>query len=44
MVISHAGGTVNLANDQVFIFAGGVLPTGLLSAAGIAMERKFGTR
>ncbi|PKN57474.1 MAG: 4Fe-4S ferredoxin [Deltaproteobacteria bacterium HGW-Deltaproteobacteria-14] len=44
VVISHAGGTVNLANDQVFIFAGGVLPTGLLSAAGIAMERKFGTR
>jgi len=33
-----------LPNDHVFIFAGGVLPTGLLASAGIAMERKFGTR
>ena len=36
--------TTELPNDQVFIFAGGVLPTGLLASAGIAMERKFGTR
>ena len=33
-----------LPNDQVFIFAGGELPTKLLAAAGISMERKFGTR
>ncbi len=29
---------------QVFIFAGGELPTGLLKAVGVQMERKFGTR
>jgi thioredoxin reductase/ferredoxin len=33
-----------LGNDQVFVFAGGVLPTELLAGAGIAMERRFGTR
>lgn len=30
--------------EQVFIFAGGELPTGLLKAVGVQMERKFGTR
>ena len=33
-----------LPNDQVFVFAGGVLPTKLLFGAGIQMERHFGAR
>ena len=32
-----------LPNDQVLVFAGGVLPTELLQRMGISMERKFGT-
>ena len=44
VVLSQDGHAATLPNDQVFIFAGGVLPTGLLASAGIAMERKFGTR
>lgn len=38
------GGEHVVANDQVFVFAGGELPTKLLASAGIAMERRFGTR
>jgi thioredoxin reductase len=33
-----------LANDFVFVFAGGVLPSAFLQRAGIAMERHFGKR
>jgi thioredoxin reductase/Pyruvate/2-oxoacid:ferredoxin oxidoreductase delta subunit len=33
-----------LANDQVFVFAGGVLPTSLLESAGIRIQRHFGKR
>ncbi|TNF36428.1 MAG: FAD-binding protein [Deltaproteobacteria bacterium] len=44
VTMSHGDASVQLPNDQVFIFAGGVLPTGLLAGAGITMERKFGTR
>lgn len=44
VVLRHAGGKVHLPNDQVFVMIGGLLPTGLLESAGIAMERKFGTR
>jgi thioredoxin reductase (NADPH) len=38
------GDPITLPNDQVFIFAGGVLATKTLADAGIAMERKFGTK
>jgi len=33
-----------LPNDQVFVFAGGVLPTKFLAAAGIRLERHHGKR
>lgn len=40
-----AGGEpVVLPNDAVLVFAGGVLPTKLLQAAGIELERHFGKR
>lgn len=34
--------TITLANDLVYIFAGGELPTELLTKAGITVEKKFG--
>ncbi len=37
------GGLHELPNDYVFIFAGGVLPTGFLRTCGIEIETKFGT-
>jgi thioredoxin reductase (NADPH) len=33
-----------LPNDQVFVFAGGVLPTALLKDAGIRLQQHFGKR
>ena len=44
VVLKKDGGTIVVPNQQVFILIGGVLPTGVLAGAGIAMERKFGTR
>lgn len=45
VVLRDAEGNTRLIdNDQVFVFAGGMLPTALLAGAGIAMERRFGTR
>jgi len=44
VVLRHEGGKIHLPNEQVFVMIGGVLPTGLLESAGVAMERKFGTR
>jgi len=44
VVISQGAQVFRLPNDQVFVLIGGILPTGILSEAGIAMERKFGTR
>jgi len=45
VVLRHNDGHDTIIdNDQVFVFAGGVLPTALLASAGIAMERRFGTR
>ena len=38
------GVTEVLPNDQVFVFAGGVLPTAFLKSAGIQLERHFGKR
>jgi len=37
-------GEVVLPNDRVFVFAGGILPTALLTDAGIRLERHFGKR
>jgi len=34
---------VSLPNDAVIVCAGGVLPTGLLKAIGVAVETKYGT-
>lgn len=44
VVLTGAGDDAVLPNDQVFVFAGGVLPTQLLVDAGIRMERHFGMR
>lgn len=44
VVMTQGGDRLRLPNDQVFVLIGGVLPTGVLAEAGIAMERKFGTR
>ena len=37
------GEALTLDNDYVFIFAGGEVPTALLTRLGISLERKFGT-
>lgn len=41
--IDQAGTAITLANDQVFVMIGGVLPTEFLQSVGIEFERKFGT-
>jgi len=42
VMLSQSDGPAVIANDVVIICAGGVLPTALLTAAGIRMETKFG--
>jgi thioredoxin reductase (NADPH) len=37
-------GELVLANDHVFVFAGGILPTSFLKSAGITIQRHFGKR
>jgi len=44
VVLRQGDAEIRVQNDQVFVLIGGILPTGLLSQAGITMERKFGTR
>ncbi len=44
VVLRSTHGEEVLPNDQVFVFAGGVLPTAFLKAAGIQLERHFGKR
>ncbi len=41
--LDQSGTEVTLANDQVFVMIGGVLPTEFLQSIGIEFERKFGT-
>jgi len=41
--IEHQGRTLALANDNVIVCAGGVLPTPFLNKLGIELETKFGT-
>lgn len=40
--IDHRGKLIELANDSVFIFAGGELPNQFLTACGIKMETLYG--
>jgi thioredoxin reductase (NADPH) len=42
--LEQDGKVFTLANDFVFIFIGGVLPTNFLQGMGISIEKKFGTR
>ena len=44
VVLNHGDEEVVLANDFVFVFAGGIMPTKFLSKAGISMQRHFGER
>lgn len=44
VVLTGADGEQVLPNDRVYVFAGGVLPTALLTNAGIRIERHFGNR
>ncbi|MBT3602948.1 MAG: NAD(P)-binding domain-containing protein [Candidatus Latescibacteria bacterium] len=43
VVLDHKGESVKVRNDQVFVFAGGELPTGFLKKIGVAVETKFGS-
>ena len=40
--LSHANRTLQIANDDVIICAGGILPAALLNEAGVEVETKFG--
>ncbi|MBI3580826.1 MAG: NAD(P)-binding domain-containing protein, partial [Nitrospinae bacterium] len=40
--IDHKGNLIDLANDSVFIFAGGELPNEFLKACGIKMDTLYG--
>ncbi len=40
--IDQQGTAITLANDQIFVMIGGVLPTEFLQSVGIEFERKFG--
>lgn len=42
--LNYQGKRVSLANDFVFIFAGGVVPTQFLKDMGISIVKKFGER
>lgn len=42
VILDKDGETVTLPNDQVFIFAGGELPTAFLERVGVQFTRKFG--
>jgi thioredoxin reductase len=42
--LTHEGRAVVVPNDFVFVFAGGILPTKLLTEAGIRLQRHHGKR
>ena len=44
VVLKQQGDEVVLPNDFLFVFAGGVLPTKFLQAAGIVVQRHHGKR
>jgi len=43
VALQHAGGIVELANDDVIVCAGGILPNEFLKRIGIRVETKYGT-
>jgi thioredoxin reductase/NAD-dependent dihydropyrimidine dehydrogenase PreA subunit len=43
VALRHAGGIVELANDDVIVCAGGILPNEFLKRIGIRVETKYGT-
>lgn len=43
VVLDHKGKALKVRNDQVFVFAGGELPTGFLKKIGVTVETKFGS-
>jgi hypothetical protein len=42
VLLSTPDGDVKVPNDQVYIFAGGELPTDFLKNAGIEINKRFG--
>jgi len=44
VLLRHLGEEVVIPNDHLFIFAGGVLPSAFLAAAGVKLQRHFGKR
>jgi thioredoxin reductase/NAD-dependent dihydropyrimidine dehydrogenase PreA subunit len=44
VTLEHEGSTHEFANDYVFVFIGGELPTPLLAKMGVQIETKFGER
>jgi thioredoxin reductase len=43
VVVAHNGNHLKIANDDVIVCAGGILPTQFLHDIGIEVETKFGT-
>ena len=41
--LSRDTSTYSVDNDQVFVFAGGEVPTRFLHACGVQIETRFGT-
>lgn len=44
VLLTQGEQSMTLANDQVFVFIGGILPTEFLKSIGISIEKKFGER
>ena len=44
VALKHGDEEVVFANDYIFVFAGGILPTTFLAKAGIQLQRHFGQR
>ncbi|MFQ5603735.1 MAG: NAD(P)-binding domain-containing protein [bacterium] len=44
VILTQKDQKYSLANDYVFIFIGGVMPTAFLQKAGISIQKKFGER
>jgi hypothetical protein len=44
VVLQQGEESLVIANDQVFVFAGGILPFTFLEKAGIQIETHFGNR
>ena len=44
VLLEQTGMRKKFTNDQVFVFAGGELPTDFLKKIGVSVETRFGTR